>query len=320
MLRRWSRMNRSRKREVEGRPAPRGNEEYLLYQTLLGTLPPAPMDEDALAAYRGRICAYMTKAVREAKVHSSWINANAEYEDALTGFIEQLLGKIDGNLFLDDLRRHARTLSWFGALNSLSMMVVKFASPGVPDTYQGTELIDLSLVDPDNRRPVDYAERERLLRGLRELSAREDAAAAVRDLAREAEDGRAKLWTIWRALELRRRQPDLFEQGCYQPLQAGGAKCDHVVAFARCHGHDAVVAVAGRLWSRLGGSVGTLPLGAAFWGDTAIDLLPLGAVTGAVNVLTGKPVALQGGALRLADAFTDFPGALIFCRLEQPRS
>jgi (1->4)-alpha-D-glucan 1-alpha-D-glucosylmutase len=319
MLRRWTRMNRNRKREVGGALVPTGNEEYFLYQTLLGSLPPGEIDEDTLAQYRERITAYMVKAVREAKVHSSWISVDTEYEDALVAFVGQLLGRVHGNLFLEDLRRQARSMSWFGALNSLSMTLIKLSSPGVPDIYQGTELIDLSLVDPDNRRPVDYAERNRLLEGFRALAQREDAATKVRELARAAEDGRAKLWTVWRALGLRREQPDLFEQGNYQPLQASGLRSEHVVAYARCHGGAAAVAIAGRMWAKLGGAAGTLPLGPAFWGDTSVDLSALHAIGSAVNVLTGKPVRILDGGLRLAEAFADFPGALIFCRVEQAK-
>ncbi|MGE5526508.1 MAG: malto-oligosyltrehalose synthase [Rhodospirillaceae bacterium] len=314
MLRRWSRMNRNRKRECDGTMVPAGNEEYLLYQTLVGSLPSEMLDDEALAAYRDRICAYMIKAVREAKLHSSWINVNAEYEQALVAFIGQLLGKVHGNLFLDDLRRQTRTISWFGALNGISMMLVKLTSPGVPDIYQGTELIDLSLVDPDNRRPVDYARRARLLEGFRAFADGGGIGACARELARTAEDGRAKLWTIWRALDLRRRQPDVFEQGGYQALHTSGARSDHLVAYARRHGDEAVVAIAGRLWAKLGGPAGTVPLGPAFWGDTAVDLSPLRAMGSAVNVLTGTPVQLTDEGLRIADTFSDFPGALIYCK------
>ncbi|HWI14623.1 MAG TPA: hypothetical protein VNT02_10235, partial [Burkholderiales bacterium] len=149
---------------------------------------------------------------------------------------------------------------------------------------------------------------------LRELGAKPDAASRVRELARAAEDGRAKLWTIWRALELRREQPDLFEEGNYQPLQAGGLRSEHVVAYARCHGNVAVIAIAGRLWAKLGGAAGTLPLGPAFWADTAVDCSALRATGTAVNVLTGKPVHILDGGLRVAEAFADFPGALIYCK------
>ena len=311
MLRRWSRMNRNRKREVDGEPVPTGNEEYLLYQVLLGSLPHGALDEEGLADYRNRIKAYMLKAVREAKLRSSWINVDADYENALTDFIDQLLAGGQGDLFLDDLRRQVRVIAWFGALNSLSMTTLKFASPGVPDIYQGTELIDLSLVDPDNRRPVDYARRAHLLDSFRTLAAKDDPAGAVRELARAPEDGRAKLWVASRALALRREQPGLFERGSYVPLTVQGRRADHVVAFARVHEREAVIAIAGRLWAKLGATAGTLPLGAAHWDDTAIDLAPLAGWVSAVNVYTGRTLPLANGTLRLADLFAEFPAALL---------
>ena len=311
MLRRWSRMNRNRKREVDGEPVPTGNEEYLLYQVLLGSLPHDALDEEGLADYRNRIKAYMLKAVREAKLRSSWINVDADYENALTDFIDQLLAGGQGDLFLDDLRRQVRVIAWFGALNSLSMTTLKFASPGVPDIYQGTELIDLSLVDPDNRRPVDYARRAHLLDSFRTLAAKDDPAGAVRELARAPEDGRAKFWVASRALALRREQPGLFERGSYVPLTVQGRRADHVVAFARVHEREAVIAIAGRLWAKLGATAGTLPLGAAHWDDTAIDLAPLAGWVSAVNVYTGRTLPLANGTLRLADLFAEFPAALL---------
>jgi (1->4)-alpha-D-glucan 1-alpha-D-glucosylmutase len=314
-LRRWTRMNRTRKREADGVRAPEPNEEYLHYQTLLGTFPTEDLDEDGLASYRSRIAEYMVKAVREAKVRSSWINVNAPYEEALTAFVDALLGKPEGNLFLDDLKRQARTIAWFGALNGVSMALVKATSPGVPDIYQGTELTDLSLVDPDNRRPVDYARRGQILDTFGSLARQATFAAGAHALANTAEDGRAKLWTLWRALGLRRERPELFEHGGYQPLATTGAHGDHVVAYARMLGGHAIIAIAGRLWSKLGGAAGTLPLGETFWQDTAVDLAPLGEVTDAADVLTGKPMPPGNGTLRIADAYADFPGALIFCRI-----
>ena len=312
ILRRWGRMNRSKKRVREGATAPSRQEEYLLYQTLLGTFPTEAADADALAAYRGRIDRYMLKAVREAKRRSSWINPDAEYEGAVSAFVEGLLRDGEGNLFIDDLRVQAARLAWFGALNSLSMTLLKLASPGVPDFYQGTELVDLSLVDPDNRRPVDYALRERHLEELAALAAGSDAGARVRALAAASLDGRAKLWVIARSLALRRRDPELFERGGYTALAASGEKAAHVVAFARQHAGRSVIVVAGRLFLQLVGDPGRLPIGAEVWQDTAIDLAPLGGGTGRfIDALTGGTVTAAAGRLALGRAFGDFPGALL---------
>ena len=156
-------MNRARKRTVDRAPAPSRNDEYLLYQTLLGTFPLETLDDAGLAAYCERIERYMVKAIREAKERSSWISVSEPYEDAAVEFVRQLLGRREGNLFLEDLASQVRSIAWFGMLNGLSMTAIKLASPGVPDIYQGTEIWDYSLVDPDNRRPVDYAYRRTLL-------------------------------------------------------------------------------------------------------------------------------------------------------------
>jgi (1->4)-alpha-D-glucan 1-alpha-D-glucosylmutase len=210
-------------------------------------------------------------------------------------------------------------VAWFGSLNSLSMTLIKLASPGVPDIYQGNELIDLSLVDPDNRRSVDYELRRRLLRELSQISPGTDAAAALTAMVAAPQDGRAKLWIASRTLRLRASLPELFESGDYVPLEATGARAANVVAFARRHADVGLIVVAGRLWASLA-PAGTAPLGKAAWGDTAVNLAPLGAVAQPVDVLgMGQPV-IHADALPLADAFSIFPAALILFRLQRPRA
>jgi (1->4)-alpha-D-glucan 1-alpha-D-glucosylmutase len=163
-VRRWSRLNRSHTRLLAGARAPTRNDEYLLYQTLVGSLPAGELDDAALREYLPRVQQTMLKSVREAKRISSWMNPNTDYERALAEFIAELLSARDNNLFLADLRTQAATFAWFGALNGLSAVVLKTLSPGVPDIYQGCETLAPMLVDPDNRRAVDYVQRERLLR------------------------------------------------------------------------------------------------------------------------------------------------------------
>jgi (1->4)-alpha-D-glucan 1-alpha-D-glucosylmutase len=313
LLRRWSRMNRSRRRVHEGEVAPSPNDEYLLYQTLLGSLPLEPLDQAGLDAYRARIHAYMEKAVREAKQRSSWINVNEGYESAVHAFIDALLGKRDGNRFLEDLAAQAATVGWFGRLSSLAMTLVKLVSPGVPDLYQGTEVPDLSLVDPDNRRPVDYAARAALLDELEALAKKPADAIAERaaQFARDPLDARAKLWIVLRALDLRREDPELFEAGSYVPLEASGERAAHVVAFARRADERAVVAVVPRLCAKLLAEPGRLPVGEAVWGDTAIDLGPLGALRGLRDALTGTEGAVGAGWVPVASLLRHFPVALL---------
>jgi malto-oligosyltrehalose synthase/4-alpha-glucanotransferase len=315
LLRRWSRLNRARKRTVDRAPAPSRNDEYLLYQTLLGTFPLETLDDAGLATYRERIERYMIKAIREAKVSSSWISVSEPYEAAVTEFVRQLLGRREGNMFLDDLASQTRSIAWFGMLNSLSMTAIKFASPGVPDIYLGTETWDFSLVDPDNRRPVDFARRKAMLEGMAALAGSENMTKAVREMAAAPEDGRAKLWVVWRALEMRRAHPDLFKDGDYAPLAASGTRADHVVAFARRHDDVGVIAIAGRLWASLGIDAHVPPLGAEAWQDTAIDAVLLPAGTEPIDVLTGERVTVRDGRIRIADAFANFPAALLLYKI-----
>jgi (1->4)-alpha-D-glucan 1-alpha-D-glucosylmutase len=177
--RRWSRLNRRHKRIVNGVPAPTRNDEYLLYQTLAGSLPAGPLDDGALAAYAGRVEAAMLKSAREAKTVTSWISPNPAYEAALSAFVRESLARRESNLFLEDLRSTATLLGWYGALNGIAMATIKCLSPGVPDLYQGHETIELSLVDPDNRRPVDYVRRRALLAQAEELAALPERTAAL---------------------------------------------------------------------------------------------------------------------------------------------
>ncbi len=169
-VRRWSRLNRRHRRLVDGVLAPSRNDEYLLYQRLVGSLPPVELDDAALAVYADRVAQATLKAARESKAVTSWINPHAEYEAALGGFVQALLTRRDNPLFLDDLQATAATFAWHGAFNSITMALVKTLSPGVPDFYQGCELVDLSMVDPDNRRPVDFQHRRALLAGLHGLA------------------------------------------------------------------------------------------------------------------------------------------------------
>jgi (1->4)-alpha-D-glucan 1-alpha-D-glucosylmutase len=320
MLRRWSRINRSRRREVDGRSAPSRNDEYLLYQTLLGTWPLDEPDEGELAEYRGRIERYMLKAAREAKLHTSWINPNADYESALGAFVTDLLTRSRRNRFLAEFVPAARRVARFGMFNSLSQTVAKLAAPGVPDIYQGTELWDFSLVDPDNRRPVDYGARDALLRDLEVRMMRDasERAAHVRALLNSMTDGRAKLYVVWRMLDVRRRFERLFREGEYLPLMTSGESSEHLCAFARRLGDQAVVVVFPRLFARLLGEREELPIGAPIWGDTEIRLGPLGGVSPLLNEFTGEQCAARQAegatSVYAAEVLGSFPVAVLTLR------
>ena len=311
-LRRWSRMNRRRKRIIDDLPAPTPNDEYLLYQTLIGSFPLGPTTGPELQAYCARIEQYMLKAVREAKVNTSWLNPNEDYEQAVVQFVRGLLSETEHNLFLDDFRASIVPLSWLGMLNSLSVCLITLTSPGVPDTYQGSELWDFSLVDPDNRRPVDYEQREALLAQLTSMAT--DARRLkqrVRRLVENMPDGRVKLYVISRLLLLRREHAELFRYGSYTPLPVSGKRAAHVVAYAREYGNGGAITVAGRLFAGLGTGAGELPCGEKAWGDTRLEL-PSGAKGVALrNVLTNGAHTATDGAVSVGELFADFPGAVL---------
>ena len=308
-LRRWQRMNAARKVEVDGEPAPSANDEYLLYQILLGSLPIGKATPAHLADYRERIVAYMRKATREAKSRTSWANENAPYERATEGFIRALLDDRHPNAFLDDLRAAVAPVAWVGLLNGLCATAIKLTSPGVPDIYQGTELWDYSLVDPDNRRPVDYERRRALLHEIR--SRDEPSEAYARELLESLPDGRAKLYLTWRLLQLRRTREALFRLGGYTALRASGSHARHVVAFARRHGGDSVLTVVPRLVAGLGVRAGGLPHGIEVWADTRVELPMFKDGTELTDVLTGRVARVERGGIALGDLLAAFPVAVL---------
>jgi (1->4)-alpha-D-glucan 1-alpha-D-glucosylmutase len=261
-LRRWMRIR-------PGKTAPDANEQILIYQSMLGAW---PIELD-------RLKQYMTKALREGKTHTSWVDINEEYEARVMSFLESLYASKE---FLSDFAGFQKKVAYYGALSSLSQLVLKAASPGLPDFYRGSETWDLSLADPDNRRPVDFP---RLIETLKGLEQDPD----LHNLLKHWEDGRIKTCVTWKLLELRREQPDLFLNGEYIPLRVTGARADHVIAFAR-HLHDqwCIVAVP-RLCVSLT-RTGTPPLGKKVWRKTQVEL-PRAAPRSWKNVLTGDAVS-----------------------------
>jgi (1->4)-alpha-D-glucan 1-alpha-D-glucosylmutase len=310
-VRRWSRMNRRHRRTVDGAPAPTRNDEYLLYQTLVGSLPPGPPEDTALADFAQRIEQAMLKSARESKSVTSWINPNSAYESALSAFVHALLEPRDTNLFLQDLVATAPVIAWFGALNGITLTAVKCLSPGVPDFYQGHEAIELSLLDPDNRRPVDYARRLELLERAQRTAALPQRSASLAALLARATDGEAKFWTTWCALQLRREHETMLKRADYLPLQAQGAFGRHVLAFARHADAQWIIVVATRLFASLGLKVGELPLGAV-WGDTVVELpADLPADMRLQDAIGGRTTIVEGNRLLLASLLHDFPVALL---------
>ena len=304
---RWARINRGRKVEVDGLPAPSANDEYLIYQTVLGAWPLEELDEAGLAAFEARIQAYMLKAVREAKVRTSWLTPNEEYEAAVRSFVASLLSPADWNLFFTDFLPFKARVARLGLYTSLSQALLKFTVPGVPDIYQGNEVWDFSLVDPDNRRPVDYARRAALLEDLRAFPEAPDWRARVRNLLDTPDDGRAKLYLTWRALRLRARFEAVFRDGEYLPVTVHGERAEHVCAFARRAGGVEVLVVAPRWFARL--TEGAVrPLGDV-WVDTALEWEP--GRDGFRDWFTGERHSPVDGRLQLREVLADFPVAVL---------
>lgn len=304
----WHRANRNKRKRQAGRVVPGKNDEYLLYQTLIGACPPGPGGPGEMEGFAGRIKDYIVKAVREAKVYTAWLKPDTEYEEAFSLFIDRILDPEESREFLDSFIPFQRKVAFFGALNSLSQLLLKVTSPGVPDFYQGTELWDLSLVDPDNRRPVDYARRRSLLEEIRKGEA-EDLDGLVSGLLENIEDPGVKLFLTRRLLRARAGQQKLFQEGSYLGLGTDGAHRESIVAFAREHQGRRAITVAPRFLTRVV-KAGEVPLGEA-WGDTSLEV-PDGWQGGWKDAVTGLTVIVDhNGKLPLAEILKTFPAALL---------
>jgi len=315
-LRCWMDMNRREKRLVNGTPAPSANDEYLLYQTLVGSWPYGLSEDDGLADYAERIQGYMLKAIREAKVHTSWINPDPAYEEAVDHFVGILLGSRQDNPFLADFMPFQAQIARCGMFGSLSQTLLKLTIPGIPDLYQGSELWDLNLVDPDNRRAVDYGIRQSALERIIEgFGGAGNKPAYARRLLARIPDGEAKLFLIWRVLALRNRYPELLIEGDYRGLEATGERSAHVVAFQRRRGEREMIVVASRWFWCLPPQPSGLPLGEAAWGDSELMLPTAIAGKRYRNIFTDEQVLGirkgEGVAFRLADLLGNFSVALL---------
>jgi len=316
-LTKWSRINKKKKSVVEGQLVPDRNEEYLFYQTLLGIWPLRPINGTEYEVFERRIKDYMLKATREAKVNSSWINPNIPYEDALLKFVDDVMSPSPTNPFIRGFEPFAKKVSYFGMFNSLSQALLKIASPGVPDFYQGTEIWDFSLVDPDNRRPVDFGTRKEMLKDLKDKMAAcgSDLPGFTRGLLREWGDGSIKLYVTFRSLRYRRENPRLFSDGAYLPLQGDGEFKERVCAFARLAEGKIILVIVPRFLTRLVKSPDELPLGHEVWGDSKVVIPGEIPAVGFKNILTGEAMGLveqdEKAALALDQVFANFPVAML---------
>jgi (1->4)-alpha-D-glucan 1-alpha-D-glucosylmutase len=291
----WSRVAEPHLSTAEDLPAaPDPNDQYMLLQALLGAWPMELLDDagsdEAISEFRERMEGFVAKALREAKRHTSWVNTDEAYEAATQGLLRALVAP--GSAFLDEFRPLARRLAFHGALTGLARTVLKCTLPGVPDVYQGTEFWDLSLVDPDNRRPVDYAARAQALAAQEPLDS----------LLASWRDGRVKQRVLAAVLADRAEAPTLYAEGDYEPLVASGAAGSHIVGFMRRQGADTLVVAVPRLLGRTVDKE-TMPIGPEFWGDTT---LPLPAAKWR-DVVTGARVETGSSPHRVAELFSTLP-------------
>jgi len=299
ILRRWMAMNAAHRATVDGAPAPSPGDEIMLYQTILGAWPLAldPADHVQRARFVVRIAGWQEKAVREAKLATSWISPNDRYERAAREFLDGIMAA--ESPFPAEVARLAGRIAPAGAVNGLAQVLLKLTAPGVPDFFQGTEFWDQSLVDPDNRHPVDFAEREKAL----------ETAHSPVELATCWRDGRVKHALIGHALAARRQQPSLFARGDYMPLAVEGPRAPHVIAFARREGGASMVTIVPRLpFALLPPSEGIL-IPPAAWEGTSVRL-PVGIGGRFQDVVGGLGRELSANRLSLGDVLASFPAAL----------
>ena len=312
-LTRWKRFNDSKKSVVDGEPAPDCNDEYRFYQTLVGAWPIGALDHEELVGFRERIATYMQKAIKEAKVHTSWVNPNEAYDRAVEDFVRQVLAVESDNGFMNDFNQFHSRIAYTGMLNGLSQTVLKMTSPGVPDFYQGTEFWDLSLVDPDNRRSVDFTQRRRRLDDLKRRE-NTDRAGLLVELLDQWQNGGVKMYLIYKTLNFRRQHKDIFQAGSYLPMYALGKFRENVCAFARRWHDDWIVVAAPRLLARIV-APGCSPLGESVWEDAVLPL-PRETPDTWRNILTGEVLAArktkgERQALPLHQIFKSYPVALL---------
>ncbi|MEA5562872.1 malto-oligosyltrehalose synthase [Planktothrix agardhii] len=303
-VRTWMALNREQKTETDGRIIPDGNDEYFLYQNLIGSY---PFDEIEYPEFVERVKQFAIKAVREAKFHTAWLRPDSVYEEGYLAFIDKILNPSENNKFLQEFRKFKQKIAFYGIFNSLSQTLIKITSPGLPDFYQGTELWDFSLVDPDNRRPVDYQKRIEFIQEIKSRS-QKDILSLIEDLKQTPKDGRIKLFLITQGLAIRKQYLEVYQQGTYIPLEVTGDYGEHILAFGRTYGQTITITVVPRFLTSLV-EPKQFPLGNNIWQDTAIKL-PEDWTTNWKEMITNQ--GIKGNHfLKIGDILTVFPVALL---------
>lgn len=299
-LAKWSSYNIRFERRNNSVVAPDRNDQYLFYQTLAGTF---PQNEAMDSGYVERLEDFMIKAVREAKVHTAWIKPDDEYEGAVREFVRRCLDESGNPEFIESVRSFTAKVAWAGMINSIAQLVLKLTLPGVPDFYQGTELWDFSLVDPDNRRPIDFDNRRHILKLVTGKQ------SDVQSILNSAPDGRLKMFVMHRLLSLRESVPGLFTHSSFTTVQAEGTRRKHVVCFKRTFQDQAMLVVVPRIPSALAPS-GEFPLGVQTWKDTRVKLGGAGKAGSMLDAFSGKELARQDSLL-VGELLEHFPAAVL---------
>jgi (1->4)-alpha-D-glucan 1-alpha-D-glucosylmutase len=296
----WSKLNKSKKIRVNNQLMPDKNDEYLFYQAIIGVW------EDKSNNVAERLENYMIKAAREAKVHTSWINMNSEYENSLRNFIKKIMNSYPNHPFWKDFLPFQNEISQKGYINSISKVALKLTSPGVPDIYQGNELWKYNLVDPDNRMSVDYYEIEKYFAEIEPYLGRLSDISPLIPL----ESGKLKLFITTCLLNFRKNHPDLLRNGDYIPIKAIGAKSKNIVAFSRTYGEENLITIAPRLIYSMTTSESPLPLGENLWKNTEI-VLPEGVVE-LVDIFTGNKFVAENGKIKTGNVLNILPVSVLY--------
>lgn len=315
-LRRWSRLNKSKKTRLNGRFVPTPNEEVIFYQAMLGMWPLGAVSQQERKCLSSRLETFFLKAAREAKVETDWLNPNEPHEAALRHFVSAVFSASREDPFISDFLRLHRQIALLGVCNSWSQAILKVTSPGVPDFYQGSEMWNFSLSDPDNRRPVDFRSRQLALEDLKAGSVHLEA-SWLSGLMQSWQDGRLKLYLTMRLLNFRRAHPSLFAAGEYRSIPTHGAHHNSVFAFARCYGSEWLLVVVPRLLGPLS-RMPEFPVGKEIWQSTCL-VLPSDAPESWKNVLTDQPLKLassEAAAVPASDFFDVFPFAVLSAGVE----
>lgn len=302
----WREINHSHKIHIRSKEVPSANDEYFFYQSLIGTY---PFDESDNAKFIERLKDYMLKSVREAKVQTAWLRPDTAYEEGFLAFVEKVLAPSKSNQFLKEFVPFQKRIANYGIFNSLSQTLLKYAAPGVPDTYQGTELWDLSMVDPDNRRPVDYEQRMVILKNIKNR-AKTDNPKLIEELLSTKEDGRIKLFITYKLLQARQENVEVFQKGSYLPLEVVGKFKDNIVAFARCFNNQMAIAIAPRFLTNLI-EEGRYPCGEQVWEDTQLQI-PQQLQSNWQDIFSKQVISnSKSGSIAIAQILQHLPVALL---------